>query len=87
MANSAKKRKALLLGVGLDSDGSRRVTTGPNFALIGGSEETHDQMTEKARKLNEKLKQRGTQLEDVSAREFEDLAGEIGLQRVKPRPE
>ena len=41
MANSGNKRKALILGVGLDSDGSRRVTTGPNFALVGGTEETN----------------------------------------------
>ena len=42
-------------------------------------------MTEKARKLNEKLKQRGKQLEEVSPKEFDDLAGEVGLQRVKRR--
>ena len=30
-----KKAKALLLGVGLDSDGHKRLTTGPNFALVG----------------------------------------------------
>lgn len=84
MANPGKKRKALILGVGLDSDGSRRVTTGPNFALVGGTEETHELMTEKAVKLNEKLKQRGKQLEEVSAKEFSDLAGEVGLQQVKP---
>jgi hypothetical protein len=83
MANSGKKRKALILGVGLDSDGSRRITTGPNFALVGGTEETHELMTEKARKINEKLKQRGKQLEEVSPKEFDELAGEVGLQRVK----
>jgi hypothetical protein len=85
MGNSGKKRKALILGVGLDSDGSRRVTTGPNFALVGGTEETHELMTEKAVKLNEKLKQRGKRLEEVSAKEFDDLAGEVGLKPVKPR--
>jgi hypothetical protein len=85
MGNSGKKRKALILGVGLDSDGRRRVTTGPNFALVGGTEETHELMTEKAVKLNEKLKQRGKRLEEVSAKEFDDLAGEVGLKPVKPR--
>ena len=85
MGTSGKKRKALILGVGLDSDGRRRVTTGPNFALVGGTEETHELMTEKAVKLNEKLKQRGKRLEEVSAKEFDDLAGEVGLKPVKPR--
>ena len=28
-----------MLGVGLDSDGHKRLTTGPNFALVGGTEE------------------------------------------------
>ena len=85
MAKPAKKRKAVMLGVGLDSDGSKRVTTGPNFALVGGTEETHELMTEKALKINEKLKSRGKQLEDVSAAEFDDIAGEVGLQQVKRR--
>ena len=43
-----------MLGVGLDSDGHKRVTTGENFALIGGSGETHEVMTEKVIKINEK---------------------------------
>jgi hypothetical protein len=85
MANSPKKKKAVIVGVGLDTDGNRRVTTGPNFALLGGSEETHELMTEKALKINEKLKKRGKSLEEVSAAEFSDIAGEVGLQGVKRR--
>ena len=85
MAKPAKKRKAVILGIGLDSDGSKRVTTGPNFALVGGTEETHELMTEKAVKINEKLKQRGKQLEEVSAAEFDDIAGEVGLAPAQRR--
>ena len=66
-AGQKKKRKGLILGVGLDSDGHKRLTQGPNFALIGGSENTHEEMTEKAIKINEKLKQRGKQLPRMSA--------------------
>ena len=79
-----KKRKAMMLGVGLDSDGHKRLTTGPNFALVGGTEETHAVMTEKAVKINEKLKARGKQLENVSHEEFNDIAHEVGLKPVKP---
>jgi hypothetical protein len=79
-----KKRKAAILGFGLDSDGHKRVTTGPNFALVGGTQETHAAMTEKAIKLNEKLKARGKQLETVSREEFDDLAQEVGLKKIKP---
>jgi hypothetical protein len=76
-----KKAKALLLGVGLDSDGHKRVTTGPNFALLGGTKETHEVMTEKAIKINEKLAARGKKLEEVSREEFDDIAATVGLHR------
>ncbi len=81
-----KKRpaKAVLLGVGLDSDGHKRVTTGPNFALVGGTQETHELMTEKAIKINEKLTAKGKSLEEVSPKEFDDIAHSVGLQRHQP---
>jgi hypothetical protein len=78
------KRKALLLGVGLDSDGHKRVTTGKNFALVGGTAETHDAMTEKAIKINEKLARRGKELGEVSKEEFHDIAREVGLKHDDP---
>jgi hypothetical protein len=86
MANAKKKkpqRKALMLGLGLDSDGHKRLTTGPNFILAGGSQETHEDMTEKAIKINEKLAAKGKQLDDVSHEEFDDIAQSVGLQRHK----
>ncbi len=79
-----KKRKALILGVGLDSDGHKRITTGENFTLLGGTQETHEVMTEKAIKINEKLKARGQRLETVSHEEFSDIAQEVGLSKFKP---
>ena len=78
------RRKAVLLGVGLDSDGHKRVTTGPNFALIGGSKETHEEMTEKAVKINEKLKAKGKALEEVGREEFDEIASSVGLHRDDP---
>ena len=74
-----------MLGVGLDSDGHKRLTTGPNFILAGGSQETHEVMTEKAIKINEKLAAKGKQLEDVSHEEFDDIAQSVGLQRQDPK--
>jgi hypothetical protein len=41
-------------------------------------------MTEKAIKINEKLKARGKRLENVSYDEFDDIAHEVGLKPVKP---
>ena len=77
-------RRALLLGVGLDSDGHQRVTTGPNFALVGGSKDTHEEMTEKAIKINEKLGAKGKSLETVTREEFDDIAHAVGLKRHEP---
>jgi hypothetical protein len=70
-----------MVGIGLDSDGHKRVTTGENFVLAGGTQETHEHMTEKAIKINEKLRERGKQLEQVSREEFDDIAHSVGLKR------
>ena len=78
------RRKAVMLGVGLDSDGHKRLTTGPNFVLVGGSEETHEVMTEKVVKINEKLAAKGRQLEQVTSEEFDDIAHSVGLRRPDP---
>ena len=84
-SSKPRKSKAMLLGLGLDSDGHKRVTTGPDFALVGGTEETHELMTEKAIKIGEKLKVKGKQLGDVRPEEFEEIAHAVGLRRVEPR--
>jgi len=83
--NRRQRAKAHLLGVGLDSDGHKRVTSGPNFTLVGGTEETHEVMTEKAVKINEQLTARGKQLEEVSREEFDDIAQAVGLRRHEPK--
>ena len=74
------RKKACLLGLGLDNkDGHTRITSGDNFKLIGGSEETHGTMQEKAIKMNEHLKRRGKTLDDVSSDEFHEIADKIGM--------
>jgi len=77
-----KKKTKMLLGLGLDSDGHKRITTGPNFALLGGTQETHEVMTEKVVKINEKLSAKGKTLDSVSQSEFDDIAESVGLSRA-----
>jgi hypothetical protein len=80
MPEDSQDKKAWLLGLGLDGkDGHIRLTRGDNFHLVGGSEETHGSMQEKAVKFNEKLRERGRRLEDISREEFRDIAHDIGL--------
>ena len=86
MAKAKKKRpqrKAMMLGLGLDSDGHKRLTTGPNFILAGGTQETHEVMTEKAIKINERLAAKGKQLDQVTHEEFDEIAHAVGLHRPK----
>jgi hypothetical protein len=80
-----RRRKAVMVGVGLDSDGHKRRTSGTNFVLVGGSEETHEVMTEKVIKINEKLSAKGKQLEEVSRAEFDDIAHSVGLHKNEPK--
>jgi len=82
--NRRGARTAVLVGLGLDSDGHKRLTTGENFILAGGTQETHEVMTEKAIKINEKLREKGKQLEQVSREEFDDIAHSVGLKRHQP---
>jgi hypothetical protein len=67
---SKKKKKpasaprAALFGVGLDNqDGHKRITTGEQFAILGGSEET----------TFEELKSRGKNLHQVEPSELAEI--------------
>ncbi len=72
------KKHAAMLGVGLDNeDGHTRLTKGKNYALVGGSHETHSMMQETAVKINEHLDDRGKRLEDVSVRELRDICDDV----------
>jgi hypothetical protein len=69
-----KKAKALLFGLGLDSNDEHvRVTQGINFHLLGGSKDTHESMQETAIKFNEELRRRGRHLNELSPKEFNDI--------------
>lgn len=78
-----RQRHSFLLGVGLDGrDGHRRATKGDDYLLVGGSEETHEQMQEGAEKMREVLERRGKRLKDVDTREeLREIAREAGFLR------
>lgn len=76
MSKKKKKKAAVagLLGVGLDHhDGHKRITTGEQFAILGGSEETHAKMTETVVKTFEELKSRGKHLHEVERSELAEI--------------
>ena len=75
---SKKKKKspprAALLGIGLDhDDGHKRITTGEQFAIVGGSDETHGRMTETVVKTFEELKSRKKHLHQVEPSELAEI--------------
>jgi hypothetical protein len=83
MNSPEQKRKNAVLGIGLDNaDGHKRITKGEGFTIVSGSEKTHEEMTEKAVKINEKLKKRGKTMENASYEEFDDAAHSVGLVRA-----
>jgi hypothetical protein len=68
------KRKAHLLGVGLDhKDGHKRITSAEQFTIVGGSEETHGRMTETVIKTFEELKSRRKHLHTVEPQELSEI--------------
>ncbi len=72
------RKDAAILGIGLDNDdGHVRLTKGKNYALVGGSHDTHCLMQETAVKINEELDNRGKRLEDLSVREFRDICHDV----------
>lgn len=78
-----KRRKAKILGLGLDNDdGHVRITRSENFHLMGGSAETHEGMQEKCIKFDEKLRDRGKELDSLERGEFLDMAAECRMNVV-----
>lgn len=68
------QRSLGLLGVGLDNtDGHKRITRGDGFALVGGSAQTHERMTETVLKTCEDLSKRGERLPEADPKRVVDL--------------
>ena len=68
------KVMAHLLGLGLDcTDGHKRITQADKFSIFGGSQNTHDKMTETLFKSFEDLSLKGKSIENASMDEISDL--------------
>jgi len=75
------EKSAHILGIGLDNeDGHKRLTRAEKFSIVGGSEETHERMTETLIKTFEDLKGKGKQLEETGKEELAEL-----IKRNTPR--
>ena len=64
----------LMLGLGFDAaDGEVRMTKGPNFRLLGGSQPTHERMQETCMRFNAELRRRGKTLEEIDPQEAHEI--------------
>ena len=68
------KVMAHLFGLGLDCpDGHKRITQADKFSILGGSQNTHDKMTETLFKTFEDLSLKGKSIENATMDEISDL--------------
>ena len=69
-----RAKPAHLVGIGLDNqDGHKRLTQAEQFTVAGGSEETHDKITETLVKTFEDLDKKGKSLNNVEREELTDI--------------
>ncbi len=74
MERAHPQPKSHLVGLGLDNnDGHKRITRAEDFSIVGGSEETHDKLTETAMKTVEDLSRKGKNIHTAEQEEIRDL--------------
>lgn len=74
MSERDSDRNIHIFGIGLDNkDGHVRLTSADQFTIAGGSEKTHERMTETLIKTCENLERRGKSLNDADVREIAEL--------------
>ncbi|MBN1404332.1 MAG: hypothetical protein JW942_07720 [Opitutales bacterium] len=74
MSDEDRPQIVHILGLGLDNrDGHKRLTRAEQFTVAGGSEGTHERMTETLVKTCEGLQRKGKTLRDADVREVAEL--------------
>lgn len=73
-----RRLRAAIIGLGLDGqDSPRRVSTGEQCLLVGGSAETHAEMLETMLRLESELDRLGRRLADLDPSDLADVAWRI----------
>ncbi|MEK7805904.1 MAG: hypothetical protein AAB258_04090, partial [Planctomycetota bacterium] len=74
----SSKENIILCGLAFDNkDNHKRITTGENFYVAGGSADTHGNLVEKVMEFNEVIKKYGKKLDDLSEAEYYDVVKEV----------
>ncbi|MCK5676125.1 MAG: hypothetical protein KAH99_03820 [Verrucomicrobia bacterium] len=78
MSQQKRKKIIRLLGVGFDTeDGHVRITQGENYDVLMGSEQSHEYIQKLIQKIEEGLKSKGLDLDDLTPDEFHKFVGSI----------
>ncbi|NUO09689.1 MAG: hypothetical protein HUU08_13595 [Candidatus Brocadia sp.] len=86
MSNHDKlsRGNSILFGLAFDNkDDHKRITTGENFYIWGGSAETHENLVEDVLKFNVVIKKYGKKLDELSETEFYTIAKELCAESEK----
>ncbi|MDR4506939.1 MAG: hypothetical protein MRJ65_01660 [Candidatus Brocadiaceae bacterium] len=82
--DNLSKGNSMFLGVAFDNkDNHKRITTGENFYIYGGSTQTHENIVEKVLSFNAIIKKYGKKLDDLSISEFYEIVGKINADPKK----
>lgn len=82
--NKSWGENAILYGIAFDNkDNHKRITTGDNFYIVGGSAETHEILVEKVLEFSETAKKYGKKLDDLSESEFYAIVKEVSSETGK----
>ena len=82
--NKSSKENIILCGLAFDNkDNHKRITTGENFYVVGGSSATHENLVEKVMEFTEVIKKYGKKLDDLSEAEYYDVVKEVCAQNEK----
>jgi hypothetical protein len=69
----------IVCGLAFDNeDNHKRITTGENFYIIGGSEKTHGNLVDTILEFNAVVRKYGKKLNDLTEAEYYDIVKEIG---------
>lgn len=74
----ASKGNSIICGLAFDNkDNHKRITTGENFCILGGSAKTHENLVDMVLEFNETIKKYGKKLDDLSETEYYDIVKEV----------
>ena len=71
MRKPKEQQRAFLLGIATDNeDGHKRITRSEQFSIVGGSEETHEKMTQTMIKTFKDIQNSGRLLNELEPQEL-----------------